>query len=181
MILIGELSLWLALIVAAWTTIVSFAGGALHRPDLAKSGARAMYATCGFIVLASVGLWDALVTHDFNLSYVAEHTSANLPFVYTLTAFWAGQAGSMLFWCLILTTYSAIAVWTNRGQNQALMPYVTGTLGAITLFFVATMCFGASPFERLDWTPPDGAGMNPQLQNPGMAIHPPNLYLGYVA
>src|SRR5215467_12543275 len=61
------------------------------------------------------------------------------------------------------------------------MPYVTGTLGAITLFFVATMCFGASPFERLDWTPPDGAGMNPQLQNPGMAIHPPNLYLGYVA
>ena len=181
MILIGELSLWLALIVAAWTTIVSFAGGALHRPDLAKSGARAMYATWGFIVLASVGLWDALVTHDFNLSYVAEHTSANLPFVYTLTAFWAGQAGSMLFWCLILTTYSAIAVWTNRGRNQALMPYVIGTLGAITLFFVATMCFGASPFERLDWTPPDGAGMNPQLQNPGMAIHPPNLYLGYVA
>jgi cytochrome c-type biogenesis protein CcmF len=181
MILIGELSLWLALIVAAWTTIVSFAGGALHRPDLAKSGARAMYATWGFIVLASVGLWDALVTHDFNLSYVAEHTSANLPFVYTLTAFWAGQAGSMLFWCLILTTYSAIAVWTNRGRNQALMPYVIGTLGAITLFFVATMCFGASPFERLDWTPPDGTGMNPQLQNPGMAIHPPNLYLGYVA
>ena len=72
MILIGELSLWLALIVAAWATIVSFAGGALHRPDLARSGARALYATFGFIVLASVGLWDALVTHDFNIARYAK-------------------------------------------------------------------------------------------------------------
>jgi cytochrome c-type biogenesis protein CcmF len=180
-ILIGELSLWVALLVAAWATIVSFAGGALKRADLVASGERAVYATWGFVVLAAAGLWTALITHDFSLRYVASFTSANLPFVYTLTAFWAGQAGSMLFWCLILTTYSAIAVFTNRTQNRALMPYVAGTLGAITLFFLATMCFGQNPFERLDWIPPDGRGMNPQLQNPGMAIHPPNLYLGYVA
>jgi cytochrome c-type biogenesis protein CcmF len=180
-ILVGELSLWVALLVAAWATVTSFAGGALRRNDLVASGERAVYATWAFVVLASAGLWTALITHDFSLRYVASFTSANLPFVYTLTAFWAGQAGSMLFWALILSTYSAIAVFTNRHQNRVLMPYVAGTLGAITLFFLATMCFGQSPFERLDWIPVDGRGMNPQLQNPGMAIHPPNLYLGYVA
>jgi cytochrome c-type biogenesis protein CcmF len=181
MILIGELSLWVALLVAAWACIVSFAGGALRRPDLVVSGQRGVYATWAFTVLAAAGLWTALLTHDFSLRYVASYTSANLPTPYTITAFWAGQAGSMLFWCLILSTYSAIAIWTNRSRNRTLMPYVAGTLAAITLFFLATMCFGENPFERLDWIPPDGRGMNPQLQNPGMAIHPPNLYLGYVA
>src|ERR1700722_8734359 len=181
MILVGELSLWVALLVAAWATVTSFAGGALGRADLVASGERAVYATWAFVALAAAGLWTALITHDFSLRYVASFTSATLPFIYTLTAFWAGQAGSMLFWCLILSTYSAIAVVTNRHQNRVLMPYVAGTLAAITLFFLATMCFGQSPFERLDWIPADGRGMNPQLQNPGMAIHPPNLYLGYVA
>src|SRR5205814_1170951 len=69
----------------------------------------------------------------------------------------------------------------NRDRNRVLIPYAAGTLGAIILFFLATTCFKANPFARLDWTPMDGRGMNPQLQNPGMAIHPPNLYLGYVA
>jgi cytochrome c biogenesis factor len=131
-------------------------------------------------LLASIGLWTALFLHDFSIKFVASYTSSNLPKIYTLTAFWAGQSGSMLFWALILTTYSAIAVFTNRKSNRAMMPYVTGTLGIICLFFLMTMCFGANPYERLDWIPPEGRGMNPQLQNPGMAIHPPMLYLGLV-
>ncbi len=98
MILVGELSLWIALLMAAWTTTVSFAGGMQGRPDLIKSGERAMYATFGFVVLASIGLWTALFTHDFSLKFVASFTSANLPKVYLFTAFWAGQEGSLLFW-----------------------------------------------------------------------------------
>jgi cytochrome c-type biogenesis protein CcmF len=185
-ILIGELSLWVALLMATWCATVSFAGGAARRADLIASGERAMYATLLFVVLASAGLWTALLTHDFSLKFVASFTSANLPTVYTITAFWAGQAGSLLFWCLVLVLYSATAVWANRRSNRALMPYVTGTLAVITAFFLATMCFSsgdrsANPFARLDWIPPDGRGMNPQLQNPGMAAHPPMLYLGYVA
>jgi len=179
-ILIGELSLWVALLMAAWAATVSFAGGALNRRDLTLSGERAIYATLAMVVLASAGLWTALFTHDFSIKYVASFSSANLPKVYTFTAFWAGQAGSMLFWCLILAIYSSIAVYQNRSRNRALMPYVSGTLAIVLIFFLATMCLGANPFERLDWIPPDGRGMNPQLQNPGMAIHPPNLYLGYV-
>ena len=181
MILIGELSLWVALLMAAWATTVSFAGGALRRGDLIASGERALYATFALVVLASIGLWTALLTHDFSLAYVASNTSRNMPAVYVFAAFWGGQAGSLLFWCLILASYAAIALVANRRRNRELMPYVSGTLGATLLFFLATIAFGANPFERVDWVPPDGRGMNPQLQNPGMALHPPNLYLGYVA
>lgn len=181
MILIGELSLWVALLMAAWTTTVSFSGGMQGRTDLIRSGERAMYATFGFTLLASIGIWTALFTHDFSIKFVASYTSINLPKIYTFTAFWAGQAGSMLFWALILTLYSAIAVASNRRANRELMPWVTGTLGIVCLFFLMTMAFGANPYERLDWIPADGRGMNPQLQNPGMAIHPPMLYLGLVA
>jgi cytochrome c-type biogenesis protein CcmF len=181
MILVGELSLWVALLMAAWATTVSFAGGMQQRADLVRSGERALYATFGFTLLASLGMWTALFTHDFSIKFVASYTSANLPKVYTFTAFWAGQSGSMLFWALILTLYAAIAVFANRQSNRRLMPWVTGTLSVISLFFLMAMCFGANPYERLDWIPPDGRGMNPQLQNPGMAIHPPMLYLGLVA
>ncbi len=180
MILIGELSLWVALLMATWAATVSFAGGALNRRDLTVSGERAIHATLAMVVLASAGLWYALFTHDFSIKYVASFTSANLPKIYTFTSFWAGQSGSMLFWCLVLASYSSIAVFSNRSRNRALMPYVSGTLAIVLIFFLATLCLGANPFERLDWIPPDGRGMNPQLQNPGMAIHPPNLYLGYV-
>ena len=181
MTLIGELSLWVALLMAAWTATVSFSGGMQGRLDLVKSGERALYATLAFTALASAGILTALFTHDFSIKFVASHTSINLPKVYTLTAFWAGQSGSLLFWTLLLSIYSAIAVVTNRRSNRAMMPWVTGTLGTITLFFLMTLCFGANPYERLDWIPLDGRGMNPQLQNPAMAIHPPMLYLGLVA
>jgi cytochrome c-type biogenesis protein CcmF len=180
-ILIGELALWVALLMAAWTTIVSFAGGAQRREDLIVSGYRGMYATFAMTLLASIGLWTALLTHDFSLKYVAGHVSANMPALYTFTSFWSGQEGSMLFWALILAFYSAIAIWYASRSNRELAPFANGALAAVILFFIATTCFKANPFARTAWIPVDGAGMNPQLQNPGMAIHPPTLYLGYVA
>ena len=181
MILVGELALWVALLMAAWCATVSFAGGKLGRADLVISGERAAYATAVLVVIASIGLWTAILTHDFSLKYVASFTSSNLPTVYLIAAFWGGQAGSLLFWALILAVFTAIAVFSNRDRNRVLMPYVTGTLGVLLLFFLATICFASSPYERLDWVPAEGRGMNPQLQNPGMAIHPPNLYFGFVS
>ena len=181
MILIGELSLWVALVMAAWATTVSFAGGHLRRPELIASGERGIYATLALVVLASIGLWTALLSHDFSVEYVATTTSRNMPSIYVFTAFWGGQAGSMLFWTLVLALYAAIAVYANRHRARDLMPWVSGTLGAVLLFFLLTTCLGANPYTRLPFVPLDGTGMNPQLQNPGMAIHPPNLYLGYVA
>ncbi|MEO5817142.1 MAG: heme lyase CcmF/NrfE family subunit [Gemmatimonadaceae bacterium] len=181
MILIGELALWVALLMTAWAAVTSFAGGSMGREDLVASGRRGLYATTIMIILASIGLWTALLTHDFSLTYVASHTSSNMPKIYVFTAFWGGQAGSMLFWALILSCYSSIAIWSVREKARELAPWACGTLALILLFFIATTCFKANPFDRMAWIPADGKGMNPQLQNPGMAIHPPNLYLGYVA
>ncbi len=181
MILVGELSLWIALLMCAWAVTLSFAGGHLRRGDLVASGERGLYAAFGFIVVAALGLWTALITSDFSLRYVASFTSANLPVVYKFSAFWGGQAGSMLFWCLILAMYAALATWSNRSKNRTLMPWVTGTTALILLFFVAATALASNPFARLDWIPADGNGLNPQLQNPAMAIHPPMLYLGYVS
>jgi cytochrome c-type biogenesis protein CcmF len=180
-IVVGELSLWIALLMAVWAATVSFAGGVGRRDELILSGERAAYAAAGFTLVASIGLWYALFTRDFSLSYVASQISANMPNVYVFSAFWSGQAGSMLFWALFLAMYLAIMVWTNRNANRELMPYATGTLAAVLAFFLLTTAFKANPFVRLDWLPADGRGMNPQLQNPGMAVHPPTLYLGYVA
>jgi cytochrome c-type biogenesis protein CcmF len=180
-VLVGELSLWIALLMGVWAVTLSFAGGYLKREDLIVSGERGLYATTGFVVLAAVGLWTALLTSDFSVRYVASFTSANLPIVYKFSAFWGGQAGSMLFWCLVLAGYAAAATFTNRNKNRALMPWVTGVNGAVLLFFVMATAIASNPFERLEWVPPDGRGLNPQLQNPAMAIHPPLLYLGYVA
>jgi len=179
--LIGELSLWVALLMAGWSMIVSYAGGASRRHDLIDSGVRGLYATFAMVLLASIGLWTALLSRDFSLEYVAGHISASMPSVYVFTAFWSGQAGSLLFWALILSMYATIAIATSRARNRELVPWATGTLSAILVFFIATTCFKANPFIRLPFTPLDGRGMNPQLQNPGMALHPPNLYLGYVA
>jgi cytochrome c-type biogenesis protein CcmF len=180
-ILVGELSLWIALVMAAWTTTVSFSGARLRRPDLVASGERGIYTTFALVLLASIGLWTALLTHDFSFRFVASTTSRNMPAIYVFAAFWGGQAGSLLFWALILTFYSAVAVYLHRNRSRDMMPWVTGTLALVQLFFLLTACLGANPYARLDFVPIDGTGLNPQLQNPGMAIHPPNLYLGYVA
>jgi cytochrome c-type biogenesis protein CcmF len=167
--------------MAAWSCTVSFAGASLRREELIDSGIRGLYATFAMIVLASVGLWTALLTKDFSVEYVASHISSTMPSAYIFTAFWSGQQGSLLFWALILSMYATIAIATSRKRNRDLVPWATGTLAAILVFFLSTNLFKANPFTRLDFLPLDGRGMNPQLQNPGMAFHPPNLYLGYVA
>ena len=95
MTLLGELALWVALLMAAWGTTVSFAGGALRNRSLIASGERATYATLAFVALSSLGLVSALLRSDFSIKYVASYTSANLPTPYKLSAFWAGQSGSL--------------------------------------------------------------------------------------
>ena len=93
MIVVGELSLWIALLMAVWAATVSFAGGKARREELILSGERAAYAATTFTVLAALGVWYALFTRDFSLSYVARQISANMPNVYVFAAFWSGQAG----------------------------------------------------------------------------------------
>ena len=178
--LVGELALWVALLMAAWGAIVSFAGGRVGRADLIASGERALYAAFACIVLATAGTMAALVRSDFSFRYVASVTSANLPVAYKLIALWAGQAGSLLVWALLLSTHAAIVLGMHRVATREYGPCVAGALSTILLFFLAAMCLGASPYERLSVMPVEGQGMHPQLQSPGMVVQPPLLYVGYV-
>ena len=173
------MSLRVALLMAAWVAVVSYAGGVTRRAELVASGERGVHATLALLVLASVGLWTALLTSDFSIGYVASHTSANLPTVYAFSAFWAGRPGSLLLCAVILGGYSVFAVRGRQDRDNA--PYVTGTLGVTMLCLLAAIVLAANPFERLEWLPPDGLGMSPLLQSPGLVAHAPTIYLGYVA
>jgi cytochrome c-type biogenesis protein CcmF len=181
MTLLGQFSLWVALLLAAWSAAIAFSGRWQGRPDLSASIRGAVYATFGALAVAMLALWKGLAAHDFNIEYVAAYTSRNLPSGYILSALWAGQKGSLLFWAVVLALFAALAQLLTPRRYAALMPYVAGVTSAVTAFFVCTMLFSANPFERMAFTPADGRGLNPQLQNPGMMIHPPMLYLGYIS
>jgi cytochrome c-type biogenesis protein CcmF len=179
--LLGQFCLWLAFLTAVWGAGVAFLGRWQDDPALARTITRSTYALCAALAVASLALWKGLLTHDFNIEYVAQYTSRNLPLSYVFAAFWAGQKGSLLFWAAILSIFGAIAQSVTSRRHAALLPYVAGITNAVVAFFVVTMLFSANPFERLSFTPEDGRGLNPQLQNPGMTIHPPMLYLGYIS
>jgi cytochrome c-type biogenesis protein CcmF len=149
------------------------------RRRLAESAQNALIGAFGATAVASAVLLSALARHDFSFQYVAEHTSRELPLGYTLTAFWGGQEGSLLLWLLVLGGYSVTAVLTARRAGREVLAWVVPTLGLVGTFFALLLVFVSSPFAT-QAAAADGAGLNPSLQNPYMAIHPPMLYLGYV-
>jgi cytochrome c-type biogenesis protein CcmF len=181
MTLLGQFALWTALLVGIWAALVGFSGRWHGRPELALSVTRAVYVLFGVLLVAAASLWKGLITHDFNIEYVYSYTSRNLPGYYIVSAFWAGQKGSLLFWAIVLSLFAALAQWLTPARYRTLMPYVAAVTSAVTCFFIVVMLFASNPFQRLPVTPPDGNGLNPQLQNIGMVIHPPMLYLGYIS
>ncbi|MCC6848065.1 MAG: heme lyase CcmF/NrfE family subunit [Deltaproteobacteria bacterium] len=180
MVDLGLLSLRLALIGGLYAVLAAIYGAVARRPAYARSARQAAYAVHALVAVAALVLWRALVTRDFSLEYVASYASSTLSLPYRIAALWGGQAGSLLFWALILTTMSTVVHLQNRERNAALMPYVTATLMAIAAFFLGLLVFMTSPFERLPVPAAEGADLNPLLQNYWMLIHPPALYLGYV-
>jgi len=179
--LLGHLALWLAFLVGLWGAVTGFAGGLQQRADLQQSARHAVFALFGALVVAVVCLEIAIFRHDFNLEYVAAYTSRNLPTFYLWSALYAGQKGSLLFWATVLSLFAALAQALTGRRHRAYLPYVAGVTCLVATFFVTVLLFAANPFERLAYTPVDGRGMNPQLQNPGMVFHPPMLYLGYIS
>ncbi|NNF13527.1 MAG: heme lyase CcmF/NrfE family subunit [Gemmatimonadetes bacterium] len=182
MTLLGEFALWISLPVAAWGVILGYAGGRTQRGDLVLSAERSIYAVFGLLILASLGVGAAFLGDKFEYWYIASYSNRNLELFYKVTGLWAGQRGSLLFWALLLGLFSSICVFTNRNKNREFMPYVAGVLQTILLFFIVVLLFAdVNPFERLDFVPADGQGLNPQLQNYWMTIHPPTLYLGFTS
>src|SRR5213083_102922 len=182
MTVLGGLCLWLAFLVGVWGALAGLVGGLRARPDLQQSARHAVFVMCGALLVAVFSLEVALFRHDFNVEYVAAYTSRNLPIFYTWSALYAGQKGSLLFWASVLSLFGSLAMLLTARRHRALLPYVAGVVCTVATFFVSVMLFGqANPFHRLAYTPLDGNGLNPQLQNPGMVFHPPMLYLGYIS
>ena len=180
MIQFGHYCLVAAFGTAAYTIAAALLGVRRRQPGLIASARHGVFATTALVVGAAVSLLWLLANDRFEVRYVAENSRLDQPLVYKLSALWGGMAGSLLLWTLVLCLYSALAAWVNRNRHPALMPYVYAVCMATALFFLATQLFAADPFATLPFTPQDGRGLNPLLQNPAMAIHPPNLYLGYV-
>src|SRR5436190_2630623 len=180
--LLGHLSLWLAFLVGLWGAITGFVGGAQQRPDLQQSARNATLALLAALAIAVISLEIAIFRHDFSVAYVAGRTSRNLPTFYLWSALYSGQEGSLLFWAAVLSLFAVLAQVLTSRRHRAFLPYVAGVTSLVATFFIGVMLFApANPFTRLPFTPLDGSGMNPQLQNPGMVFHPPMLYLGYIS
>ena len=182
---LGSLAILLAFAAAIYATVASVVGRLKNKPFLTVSGSRAVYSVWALITTAAGVLVYALLTSDFRFSYVAEHSNRTQPVLYKFAAWWGGQEGSLLFWSWLLSCYAAVVTFTNRRKHRDMMPWVLAVLSTVQVFFLLVNNFVANPFQmlatdKLIVAVPDGNGLNPLLQYPAMAIHPPMLYLGYV-
>ena len=180
MTLLGRFALLLALISGGWAVVVGFTGAKTKRETAIRSAEGALKAAALALTVASIALIVLLLRKDFSVEYVAQYTSRSLSVFYTVGAFWAGQAGSLLLWAWTLGLVGAGVLFQNRARNRDLMPWVTLTIGVVLLFFTVLVTFYANPFVKLPVAPPDGQGLNPLLQNYGQWVHPIALYLGFV-
>lgn len=129
---------------------------------------------------ASLALFYALFARDFSILYVAQYSNKSLSWFYTAAAFWAGQAGSLLFWGWLLVIFALVVLLQNKKRNPQLLPYTMAVINLVIFFFLYLLVFKSNPFERNIFVPADGHGLNPLLQNPEMIFHPPSLYVGFV-
>ncbi len=176
----GQLALIIALIVAVYAAAASFIGAWQRIPELTTSARYGFYAVPMLLLLSTAALVYAFVTRDFGVRYVAENSNLAMPHIYTWVAFYAGNAGSLLYLALMLAIVSAFAVLTIRKRLPHTTPYALGIMALILTFFLAIMLFLANPLERLPVVPPDGQGINPLLVHFGMFIHPPLQMAGLV-
>ncbi len=176
---IGQVALLLALVAALVQVIMPLAGA--HRGNEAWMAlARpASWLQLGMVAIAYAILTWAFIQSDFSVRYVAENSNTLLPAIYRITAVWGGHEGSLLLWMLIIAVWnSAVAHW-SRSLPPRVTARVLGVMGAVSLGFLAFMIFTSNPFDRLLPAPLEGRDLNPLLQDPGMIVHPPLLYVGY--
>src|SRR5215831_13377327 len=176
---LGRAALYVSFGLALYAAVAGAVAAHTRRRRLADSAGNALLAALGSTAVAGAVLLSALLRHDFSFTYVAQHTSTELPTGYSISAFWGGQEGSLLLWLLVLSGYSAAAVFLNRRRAPDLIAWTVPVLGVVSTFFAFMLVAVSSPFDT-QVAPAQGAGLNPSLQNPYMLAHPPLLYLGYV-
>jgi cytochrome c-type biogenesis protein CcmF len=178
---LGAGALLAGLVLGGFSALLSFWAGWRENETLVRVGRRAFYAAAAMTVIAGGILEAALLTHDFSLAYVAEHTDLSTPIALVAAGFYGGQEGSLLYWTLILSLLGSASLVASARLGARLAAYATGILAAILAFFLFVLAVVASPFDLLSITPPDGLGLNPVLRDGGMLIHPPIVLAGFAS
>ncbi len=177
---LGYLALLLALAAAVFSAVAAYYGRHTDQPRWVESARNATIATFPLITIACILMIYSLVQGDFSIEYVWRVSSRDMPTYLKVTALWGGQAGSLLFWNFLLSIFTAASMARNWSKQRELMPYALMVASFTQIFFLAISIFVENPFTRLAAIPADGNGLNPLLRHPGMIIHPPMLYLGFV-
>jgi cytochrome c-type biogenesis protein CcmF len=177
---LGHLALILALTMALSQSVLPLIGaqtGNAAWMALARPSARGQFL---FLLIAYGCLTHAFITNDFSVALAANHSNSTLPLVYRITAVWGNHEGSILLWSLILSGWTLAVSIFSRQLDDRMVARVLGVMGLISCGFMLFTLLTSNPFERMFPPPADGNDLNPLLQDPGMVIHPPMLYMGYV-
>jgi len=177
---IGHFSLILALTLAAAQAVLPIAGAARRVPEwmaLARSAAQGQFV---FVAIAFGCLAWSFVNNDFSVVNVATNSNSQLPLQYRIAATWGSHEGSLLLWVLMLAVWTVAVSVFSRHLPDEMVARVLGVMGLVSVGFLLFLLLTSNPFERLFPAAADGRDLNPLLQDPGMVIHPPMLYMGYV-
>src|SRR5262245_37202133 len=177
---LGHFALILALTLALAQAILPIAGAARRAPDWIAVARPAARGQCLFVAIAFGCLAWSFVSNDFSVVNVATNSNSQLPLQYRIAATWGSHEGSLLLWVLMLAVWSVAVSVFSRHLPDEMVARVLGVMGIISVGFLLFMLLTSNPFERLLPPAPDGRDLNPLLQDPGMVIHPPMLYMGYV-
>ena len=177
---LGQFALILATVLALLLGVLPL-WGTLNRNVVWQSLARpAAFLQFALVALAFACLAVSFLNNDFSVKYVAEHSNRLLPKPYQFAAIWGGHEGSLLLWVLMLTGWTAAVALFSQSLPLNMVARVLGVLGLVVVGFMAFILLTSNPFVRLFPIPADGRDLNPLLQDPGLVIHPPMLYMGYV-
>ncbi|MEE9583144.1 MAG: cytochrome c biogenesis protein CcsA, partial [Dehalococcoidales bacterium] len=178
---VGYTALLVAFVASVYSAIAFIFGARKGHAALVASARRSLLAVFWLVSLSVALLATALVTHNFQIEYVASYTSSDLSLPYLISALWAGNAGSLLFWGWLVSIFAVVMALKKRDRGKELVPYASAIVMLTEAFFLILLLFVSNPFHRLAFVPAEGLGLNPLLENPGMIIHPPLLLAGYAA
>jgi cytochrome c-type biogenesis protein CcmF len=176
---IGYIALVLSLVASIFAIVAFVLGLRGDRRLLVDSARKGVLTATVLVSVSTLVLLIALIGHNFQIEYVASYTSSDLSLPYLISAFWAGNSGSLLFWAWLVSLSAAAVMFAKRASGKELVPYAAIVIMAIQAFFLILLIFAQNPFHKISPVPVEGVGLNPLLENPGMIFHPPMLLAGY--
>ncbi|MGR9107243.1 MAG: heme lyase CcmF/NrfE family subunit [Gammaproteobacteria bacterium] len=177
---LGHFALILAFSMALIQATLPIFGAAKDIPGWIAVARPAARGQLFFLAIAFGCLAWSFIAHDFSVAYVANNSNSALPLVYRISAVWGAHEGSLLLWALVLSIWTGAVTVFSKAIPEDMLARVLGVMGLVSVGFMLFMLLTSNPFERMIPAPPDGRDLNPLLQDPGLAIHPPMLYMGYV-